>query len=273
MKAVSLLIVGSFLLGNVEGQSFKLKKDDVKFIGYNVISSMIIGGLGSGVHHKHNETFIHAALNGVWKGSISGVTQSISKLSIRDNDYLITSRLIHSISQSMMCNAYNNKPLISNYYLTLYCFNFHTDFRKVDVKIDPLTIVSVTYLTFSKGYSFDIKQTLYSGSIVYISSHKPIIQGITIGQSVGNTISAFKNSDPFFQPLAYSDANFKSNLRHEEIHTLQYDEFDVFTPKFHDKIFKYVNVNINFLTTYSINSLVNGYKGNYFEKEANNYSK
>jgi len=247
-------------------------QNDLKYAAYNVISSSLVSGIGSGFHHKKGEKFTHAMIKGLYKGAIGGAINYTAKYSVKQNDFLLTSRLIHSIGQSIIINGYNNKPITSNLYLTLYCFNFQASFHKISIKIDPAIIGYIAYLSFSKGYSFNIKQTLLTGSIVFISSHKPITEGLTVGQSLGNTITAFKNNDPYFKPLKYSNSDFKANLKHEFIHALQYTEFDLFTPNSNNKILNHLNINLNFLSTYAINDLVNGYSNNYFENEANHFS-
>lgn len=288
--------------------SVSIQAQDLKYASLNILSNSLIGGIGSGIHKQKNETFWQAFKQGAWKGSVGGALNYGSKkmlqISSKNNTYtyIWPARITNSISNSINYNAIQNKPIFSSFYFTAWFINMQFD-GKIHWKIDPYTLGSAILLSFNENNSFNLKNSLITGSLFFnrkrdnkILSWWDIKKYGTQGQTFGNTIWA-KNCDVYDYVYDHFDTTIINNkivlipspttiiksidkqiVLHEMIHTFQYEQFNI-NPLTIDKIcnklninIKHLNINPNFGIIYTIFN-ISGYYNNIFEKEANNFMK
>lgn len=258
-------------------------QENLKHAAYNVISSSLISGIGSGFHKKANETFGHAFVNGLWKGAIGGAViysgKELVRFSSKNNtlNYVWPARALNALGSSMVYNGLNNDKILQSVSMNIYFTNISFD-GKLHAKVDPFTLVSGVVLACNNRYSFNLESTVKTGSIVFDKSFEDIQMDngkLTIkqlsGQSFGNIIFRNVYTDfayGFIKENVMEDVSRLDNYTinttcHELIHTFQYEN-----SYFFDFSSKYVYINPSMGINYLINSL-SGYRNNLFEKEAN----
>jgi len=272
------VVVMVMILGN-EVKGFG-QSQNLKYASFNVITNSIIGGIGSGIHHKKSETFLHASLNGMWKGSISGGINSLSKqlLSIQAEKIKLnwvvcwSSKLINSVSNTMLYNVSINEPeLLKNYSLNIGFIRLSINNY---VQIEPISLGCFAYAIISGG-TLNINSTLTFGTPIFNYKFRRIIvqtpstiysKPIHLGEILAQNI------------LIQSGVLSNQILIHEVIHTyqrLQYTSLNNVIMNYS----KYENFGIIhndisiFDGLYFIQNKTIGYNYNYFELEANNYGK
>ena len=147
---------------------------------------------------------------------------------------------------------------------------------RLHIKIDPYTLVSSIFLSFQKTMTFNIKNTLLTGSMFFDAKEKDTVYNeiaiANMGESFGNTI--FKEKIKIQRTILNSDSSFSGYIElwdkkialHEIIHTFQYENSYYFNFGV-----KYLYINPSFGVNYLINN-INGYNNNLFEKEADCFS-
>lgn len=254
-------------------------QNDLKYASYNIVFNSLIGGFGSAIHHKHNESFFYAFVQGSYKGAIGG-SLNYSALKIISSNKMSCvwpAKLINSLGTSITINAIDNLKILSSYQIDIYCFNIRFA-KNIKCKFDPLTFGYATYLSFNKSMSFDFNSTLLTGSVIFMQKEKAY-DGLAfglLGRCFGNTAYYQKtneilsnvymkdnkvNCDKYIQDISHRI------LTHEIIHTFQYERYSILNDFAIDKIYKsnYLYLNFNFGFLYLIN-------GNAYENEANHFS-
>lgn len=268
-----------FLLISISIQA----QEDLKYASLNIISNSIIGGIGSGIHKKQNQTFWAAFKQGVWRGSISGALNHGSKKMLqiqagKENlDWKLCwgSKIVNSFSNAMLYNAtMNESNLMANYSINIGFLRLSTKYK---VQIDPISLSSSGIILLA-GCKFNIKKSLIIGTPIFNYKFKREIyfdgqnykvknfrSGISFGQNIITHII-----DP--NSLA-NELNPNSVILHELIHTyqrLQYSQIN--------NLFKIYNKYENFkwihndLSSFDILYFIQPYKNNIFELEANFFS-
>jgi hypothetical protein len=259
--------------------SLTCKGQDVKFAVYNIISSSIIAGIGSGIHKHSNETFFHAFGNGCWKGAIGGTLNVVSKelLSYQASkeklDWKIcwNAKLINSISNTIIYNSVLNESVLANYSLNIGFLRLSFDRH---LQIEPISLGCMGYAFLTNGklnvnrslilgtpcfdYSFKRKSFIQNGNIVSmpIQQGKSLAENILIQQNTSSTKVIMHEYCHTFQRLQYSSINYYLNIytKYENIKFIHNDLscFDIL---------------------YFMQNKIVGYNQNFFEKEANFYCK
>jgi len=287
MKTITLILALYINLG-ISAQN------DLKYASYNVVFNSLVSGFGSAIHHKSNESFFHAFVQGSYKGAIGGALNysgiKLVQVSAINNNYNLIwpGKLVNSLGTSINCNAAENKGMFSSFQMNFYFVNLNYN-GKLHCKIDPLTLGYTTYLSFKKDMSFNLKTTLETGSILFDQKSNSTIfdgglpKGI-FGTSLANSAYIKPTQEYFYdfykgkllvgnqtintikQTQTIRDISIPTTC-HELIHTMQYEQsysINYLTNKFDNK---YIYINFEFCTLY-LAANVNGYNNNYFEHEA-----
>lgn len=302
MKKFYLIILIILLCNNLVSQSLN---DRRYFIG-NVLCSGMVCSINACINKPIKQSLGKTIINSFWKGCLGGTLNYGGKKLIEEASYqntykyVWTGRIIHSIGSSIIYNGAKNQKILSSFNIDILFFNINIS-NKIKCRIDPITTSYAGILFFNKNFKFNIKNSLYTGSIFFDKkSDDFIVDGgetnlfQTSGEAIGNTIWK-KTCNQYFYDYykekvkidnEYYDTYVvhrsiktfdKSIACHEIIHTLQYNEYNSFNSTYIDKINnKLVNnifyININFGLMYYIANM-NGYDKNYYENEANYFGK
>jgi hypothetical protein len=272
MKNLILILALTITL-NTFGQ-----KEDIKYASFNILSSGIIGGIGSGIHKKQGETFGKAFINGFWRGSIAGSLNVASKeiLSIqakKENlDWKLCwgSKIVNSFSNTILYNAtMNEAKLYENYSINIGFVRLSTKYK---IQIDPISFGCTIYCLIDS--KIDIKNSLITGCpsfkkqfpIIYIYDKKT-------SKYIESPRGRMLAQNIIIQP------NSKTNVFiHELIHTYQRLQYSNINNSF--KIYnKYENYKFihNDISSYDILYFLQNktikYDNNLFESEAIFYGK
>jgi hypothetical protein len=268
------------------------QKEDVKYASFNILSggitSSAIACFNKPKNHKLGKTFINAFWKGCLGGSLNYTGKKLIQVSSKNNTYAYVwpGRIVNSLGSSMIYNGAKNEKLLYSISMNVFFTRLSYD-GKLHCQIDPITLGSAVAFTFTKDMSFNFKNTLVTGSIIYsrLTNNIQIDNGkLTIdelsGKSLGNTFFRSVYTDKVYYFLNLLGINVTDQIHkyviqttcHELIHTFQYSEYNIFNTLYLDKIktnlTKYINVNANFGIVYLIcNS--RGYKNNPFERGAN----
>jgi hypothetical protein len=269
---ILILILTAILALNSFGQ-------EIKYAAFNVVSSGIIGGIGSGIHKKNGETFLHAFCQGTWKGSLAGSLNVVSKemLSVqaqKENlDWKLCwgSKIVNSFSNTILYNAtMNESKLFKNYSINIGFVRLNTNHK---VQVDAISFGCFAGIIIAGG-KLNSTRTLITGTPFFDYNFKRII-------TTTGTVTTSKPKH-FGQTLAQNIIIQNGHLNnhtqlHEIIHTYQRLEISQVNNLF--KIYnKYENLKFihndisSFDLLYFLQNKIIGYSKNYFEKEANNYS-
>jgi len=209
---ISILILSSLTLKSYN-QTILNDHEDRKYFAINVVTSGIISGVQSCIINKpKHQTVFKTFINGFSKGSLGGVVQYSSKKIIEVGaykntlDYVWPARIVNTIGNSICWNASQNKSILSTIHFQLYFSNLTYEFKtkKLDWQIDLVSLGYTTYLFLNKGYDFNLKTSIQTGSIYF---DKNVLDTIydgnylkpgTMGTSVGNVITTFKYIKTYF---------------------------------------------------------------------------
>jgi hypothetical protein len=265
--------------------SLTCQAQDAKYFAYNVISSSLISGIGSGFHKNPCETFGHAFINGVWKGAIGGSLITLSKDMLHwqaENNKINwptmwTSKIINSFGNITLNNAILNEPhLLKNYSINI---GFIRLSKTYGIQIDPISLGCMGYILLDGG-KLNFNKSITTGTPIFekafriITTDKQIIVGTDIvfysypehkGRKIGNNV------------LLDKIKGSSNVLCHELTHIYQKNQFmsinNLF--KIYNRFENYKFIHNDFSLhdfTGSILNKVVGYKNNFFEKEARFYS-
>jgi hypothetical protein len=264
--------------------SLTCQGQDAKFLAYNVISSSLIAGIGSGIHKNQTETFGHAFINGCWKGIAGGGIQFISKrvtseIYHRQNYWFgLQGRIINSIGNSVVYSAMMNQSITSNYQFDFGFIHYQTDFKKHNIMLNPCNLAVFSYEFFDKSNRFSIVKSIQTGTLFFDKTIDLSKSDVSFGSSIGNVMvvqkaSTFKyaNNNPNNYDKIWIDKY--QTAAHELIHTMQFSaNLNIFYLGEIQKI-KHINwdIPINMLM-YKIADC-KGYDKNFYEKEAFRLSK
>jgi hypothetical protein len=269
-----------------------IANDHFKYAVFNIGINGLIGSLGSGIHKKPNETFLHAFGQGLWKGSISGSLNTVSKelLFIQSNkgnlDWKLcwSSKIVNSFSNTMLYNAtINESNLFNHYAIDIGFLRFSTDYK---IQIEPISLGCFVGI-FIAGGSFDSKKSLTIGTPIFNFNFKrndnPLFSNnFSLGQTFANNILIEKRKiitqiqGSTILSKVLSNTAINQTLSHESIHTfqrLQYSSINNFF-KIYNKYenFKYFHNDLSsFDLLYYVQTLLVKYNNNIFEKESNFY--
>lgn len=292
MKTLITLLITLF--------SFNLQANDhLKYAVFNTGINAIIGGLGSGIHKKHNESFFHAFRNGFYKGSIGGLTsyygmRLVEVSASKDNlNYIWPGRIVNAIGSSITYNAVANDKIWSSFNMNMFCFNVQYN-GKFHLRVDPLSLGYATVLAFTKDMNFNFRNSLLTGSLLFYKQSDTTTLNLVVresGKTIGNTFyikpdkqfinNFYYSQDKSFVTLKRSIINLSTQLiNHEIIHTFQYEQFSSLNLLSTDKICKSIHSNINdwlyinpnFGIIYLLGN-IKGYDNNIFEHEADLFGK
>jgi len=255
----------TLILALVISVNMSAQNDHIKYAAFNIVSSSIIGGIGSGIHHKENESFGKAFVNGAWKGAISGSINSVSKEMLRiqseryDLDWRLCwgSKIVNSVSNTMLYNAtMNESSLLKHYSIDIGFIRLSTDYT---VQIEPISLACFTGIFFSGG-KFDVSKSLTIGTPVFLQQMLS-----TYGKTYANNITI--NNQQYYVRHNGKLLSYTPNvILHELTHTyqrLQYSSINNFLTIYN----KYENIKPihNDLSSFDILYLLNK---TYFENEA-----
>jgi hypothetical protein len=271
MKTLIFILTLSFSI-NIFAQH-----EDLKFASINIISSGIIGGIGSGIHKHENQTFGQAFVNGFYKGCIGGAINFESKkiLAIQSQkenlDWKLCwgSKIINSISNTIIYNASNNnKTWLGHYQLNIGFIRLSVDHK---IQIDPVSLGCMAYI-FSQGGNLNINNSLMTGTPIFDFNFK---RG-KIYKSDGSIVNTPNKFGMILGQNVMIQRNVSklSFLCHELTHTyqrLQYTNINNSLSIYNKhENWKIIHNDIStFDMLYFIQNKTIGYANNYFEMEAN----
>jgi hypothetical protein len=292
---ISLLLISSL---DIFGQNPLNNSEDRRYFIGTTISSGLISGIQSCIINKPKyQSFGKTFLKGFYKGCIGGSIQYTSKKILQYGaeknsfNYIWPARITNDIGNSIVLNSSQNKPLLSTLYLKLYFANISYEFKtkKIGYQLDVISLGGSIY-SLCKGYNFDTKYSLQTGSMYFQRNMKDTIyegnylEAGVLGKSIGNCLIINKYIKAHYYDFYYigdnpisecyeSIKNYKVQVTiHELVHEFQYNQFNSLNLISTDRVFKLLNINIininlNFPILYSLNNF--NYQNNYFENEAN----
>jgi hypothetical protein len=288
MKTLTIILLAIAL--NCQAQN-----DHLKYAVFNTGINAIIGGIGSGIHHKKCESFIHAFGQGCWKGVISGSLNTISKemLSIQaDKDVLNwklcwSSKIVNSVSNTMLYNAtMNESNLFKHYAIDIGFLRFSTDYK---VQIEPISLGCFAGIMITGG-NLNVNQSLTIGTPVFEYEFKRnnnffSTYNLSLGQTLANNIMIEKRhqltvirNENNSSSLLITNKVVTNTLLHENCHVYQRLQWSKIN-NFFNIYNKYENLKYfhNDLSMFDVlyfgQNLTLGYNNNIFEHEANFFGK
>lgn len=286
--------------------SISIQAQDFKYATFNIISSGVIGGIGSGVHKHKGQNFGQAFIKGFWKGCIGGSISVTSKQILSsqlNNDRLNwricwVSKIGNSFSNTILYNAtMNNDNIVANYSINIGFLRFGIN----RVQIDPISFICTGY-TICSGGKFNLVNTIKTGTPIFdydlgVDSYYLNIKKLKNNKQLLDKISQEEREKILSLPdnLKQFDARhlgeilgqnvllqkgYYSNkvMIHELIHTYQRLEYTninnlLFIYNSHENT-KLIHNDLSiFDAMYYIQNKTIGYKNNYFEKESDFYGK
>lgn len=219
MKAYFLVIL--VLISNITLSNAAKIDNGTKYAIYDIGFNGLAGGIGSMIHKSNKETYIHAFVNGFWKGCIGGginvgAKYTIRQIAIKETyNYAWPAHILSSIGSSITTNAFWNKGIIEEYSLDIGFIRVTTNWKEVKSRLMPVSLVST--IVFASKYDINVERTLKSG---YYSFDYPMnfdkINGINYANN--NSIR-----DYGFSKNGYETEY--SIFSHELIHTIQFNEY------------------------------------------------
>ena len=264
---------------------FKIENKKDVFL-FNAIGGGIIGGIGSMINKKDDNTF-KAFVKGFYKGALGGTLvyggkQMLSNFSRTHNySYIWASKAMTYSGISMIENAAANKKILSDLHFNLYFFRI--DYRSNNnfvfrPRAMLFSIISTCYTIEKYDMHFNKKISLWTGSPVFSDDKKLYLRPnlTTVGQ---NFLSGFWVTEK------QTSHSFEAIISHEMIHVYQYEMFSpvnnyfsisntkIGKSKFYKSFTKYFYLDYNaisFRSFYYLSSKLNpnNYYGNPFEGEA-----
>jgi hypothetical protein len=238
------------------------QQENLQYFKYDIIFNGFIGGIGSGIHKKKNETFIQAFVNGFYKGMIGGIIINsskfvINKIYLKENYwYGLEGKLIHSIGTSVVYNAALNKPIFANYNINIGFIHYSTDFKNSHFYINPVSFISFTYMLCDKNAKFNLTNSIKTGTFYF--TFKDIDKPYW-GFCLNNVVNIYYRDNA--KQIIYQ------TCAHELIHSLQFEEYLNINSLLNIKPYKIINFDIPYVDfIYAIDKEP-------YENEAKLYSK
>jgi len=253
MKKLSIIFIILYLNISVFSQT------KIEMATYNVVFNSVVGGVGSMIHKKNNETIGHAFINGIWKGSIGGAFTYAGKeitglVGSKENYwYGLEGKIVHSIGTSITYNASMNYGIFDNYQLNFGPINLHTNFKNLQIRLNPISSVIFVYYLTQNDYKFNLEKTIKTGNPYFeFNAHQFLIENKDfLGKTLNNVILIQDKT------ITYRHNKFNT-ISHELIHTLQFEEclnINNFFKIKNYKIFNYISKDIPYNAILSISKL------------------
>ena len=211
-----LLILLLFPLFN----SLRAQNNDLQAGLTNAGFASIIGGVGALLNKKEDEKVFPALLKGMGQGALGGYLIFESKRVIRSNknnegELFWLAKFVNATGNSILNNAAANRDFYERWFINI-------GFNKLEIDFTEKPFFSYRLLPFAlygtvKGFTegdFSLKLSLRSGTPVFKSQKIQNDLGLVAdGKAIFNTV------------ILLDDSDSSTVLRHEIIHTFQYENF------------------------------------------------
>lgn len=229
---------------------------DFQYATYDICFNGIISGISSNFHKKENEKFAKTFATGFYRGAIGGVIQFSSKkivqqITLQENYwYGISGKLVNSIGTSVVSNSMLNKSMFSNYSIDIWFVHFQTNFKKSEIKLNPVTSGCFTYFLIDKRFHFSFIKSIQTGVLYFEHNFSEYeFRGISLSNVISIypkelfKVREFDKLRNKYVTRIYTN-NLYSNTSHEIIHTYQFTEYLNFNNFIPIKSIKYINYDI-----------------------------
>lgn len=281
MKKIHHFIIILIILTSHLGKTQTYQERELQFATVNILTSGIIGGIGSLIHSKKSDRNLKTFFIGFTKGGLGGGLNFTSKIMLNkvgsEKDWYIihSSKLINACGNSLINSASLNYKLSFIYQFGFIRFELG---NKSNIRIMPIALAGFGF-SFLGHQKFDLSKTLIYGT--------PYFKDLTKGQddcgiTYVNSIHIKENFKLIKEisngNVSITSFNDQRTITHEIIHTYQYQEFlpiNNFYLKQESKLFHYdlpVFI-LPYLISEGINKSKKGsYYGNFYENEAETLS-
>jgi hypothetical protein len=252
---------------------------------YNIGFGGITAGIGAVINKPKNINWKKAFVKAFWQGSIGGCINYAGKKTLyqinkQDNKlYAWPAKILHAAGVSITENAALNEPFLQNWNIAygLVRFDFSINGKK-KFKARFLPEVLDAIYNGSKAGSFDFKNTLLTGNLIYTNKENALVlfgdeyvEGVSFSRSIA---------------IGANWALTNRIIAHEIVHLFQYEEYQIFNTwlkplekkiksKAINKVFsKYIYFDVPyFWLPYTIERYNNQhYYRNFYEFEAERFS-
>lgn len=268
-------------------QSFE--KQRIQFTAFNVGFNGLVGGFGSLINKKENQSGWQAFSNGFYKGAVGGAISHVgftltSQIRTQQNiAYAWPARLVNSFGSSIVQNAASNQRMLEQLHFNLYVtrLEYRPHSKKFKARIFTSSIYGI--IVTSRNASLNISKSLQSG-VLYFDLVDNFRNSLVEGPATGQVSSVGMRSDVF--NTSFNKQEYFDVFAHEMAHILQFDrkvggnafviKLDK-TAKQQSKLYqtlsKYIYFDLNgpiFYLAYRTQGKV--HSCNLFEQEAEHYS-
>ncbi len=230
MKKLILLIIIIVVIvtNNAKCQDFGTRSRE--FMGLNILVGGVIGGIGSVVHKRDDQTRGNAFLNGFAKGCLGGsltfagkyMTYGITKH--QNLAYAWPAKIVHAMGSSIMENAARNDKWYSNWAMDMGLIRVDISYKlKTMVRLQPVAVVGFVK-SISYGYHLEIKNSLKIGTPYFTYENLWLnTNASTYANSICLNKASYYNI-PMIHPIDLKTDNSFNCVAHEIIHTMQFRE-------------------------------------------------
>ncbi len=241
----------SFCNFTVYAQSAAQKnRQEIGLALYNLGFGGITAGFGALINKKKGANNFKTFMRGFKYGCIGGAIDYGSKridFFIYHPEVLATyeggqryliwgwpTKIVHGIGSSIIYNAAQNRDdVFKNYNMQIGFINLNVNFEeklKIKPQLMPIAFGEFVYYSCNKYFQFKPKESLLSGNAIFM--YKNDIPNITYRYYSGKTFeSVIALNDYLNNPIPFSNI-YRLVLAHENIHALQFKEYQVFNNYF-----------------------------------------
>lgn len=257
-KPLLIVLLNISLLTYKTGYTQNLNSRRLETCSINILTSGLIGGIGSIIHKKSNQSNIKAFKSGFIKGSLGGFIQFTGKynsfkVAQGHWGYTYINGALISLGNSITENTALNNPILSNIGFNYGFIRFDIS-NNTKIRLSPFSLIGfITNISIAK---FSLENTIKFNTPTFISNDF-FIAGLTLNNNI-----IIDNQSPLYITAA-----------HELNHAYQYREYSSISNLYFKNNRKYIYWDIpNILPSYIIQSIIgvlsNNYYFNYYEYEA-----
>lgn len=287
LRRYLLLFVSLMLV--VNSTQAQRHNQDAALFAYNVGFGALTAGVGAVINKHKGEpwgrTFLRGASQGCLGGALQYAGKKLTYQIVKQQSYWYgwPAKLVHAAGASIVDNAAYNRPFGQSWSLDIGPARLDLNLNNAqpfNVRFNVATIADVVQAS-QKG-SFNFKQSLQTGFMIYTSNGTFMMQGI---KSSGYSFSRSLIYDS--KPTKDNTSEFMhQTVAHEMVHLMQYREYLVFNTwvsplalklpqKWQEPFRRYLYVELpyeTFFYTIEGSHSLDRYYRNFFEFEAERFS-
>jgi hypothetical protein len=266
------------------GQTYESQR--LGFVAYNVGINALLGGIGSAINKKPEQSLTNAFIKGLGKGAAGGLLIHQSKalaFQISKQEQIAwawPARLTNALGSSIVQNAAANRGMLDRFHLNLWVLraDYNLKERQFLLRAVPTALAGAVYM--HKYGSLNFARSLQTGLFYYDIPSESLQNTTTVGHAVATSIAV---GTPYFGHFDYNEV-----VAHEVVHNLQYEGAVWLNPYFNriDKPLKeryawyktlsrFIYIDVNYVASSPLRLIGTQspcHLGSFLEKEAQHYA-